>query len=205
MRLSDLSAASGVPVATVKYYLREGLLPPGRLTAATSAQYDDSHLQRLRLVRALVDVAGLSLAEVAAVVRCLDDPPTSWHDMLGAAHSALPPRVEPLSPNELETSRAWQLVQREGWQVPPEFPALAQLDRALDAAEAAGMPVGDDGLVVYAAAARMIGESDVSGVPTSSPEEASRYVVVGTLVKEPVLLALRRLAQVDGSARRFSR
>jgi DNA-binding transcriptional MerR regulator len=49
MRLSDLSAASGVPVATVKYYLREGLLPPGRLTAATSAQYDDSHLQRLRL------------------------------------------------------------------------------------------------------------------------------------------------------------
>jgi hypothetical protein len=74
--------------------------------------------------------------------------------MLGAAHSALPPRVEPLSPNELETSRAWQLVQREGWQVPPEFPALAQLDRALDAAEAAGMPVGDDGLVVYAAAAR---------------------------------------------------
>src|SRR4028118_2393445 len=94
MRLSDLSAASGVPVATVKYYLREGLLPPGRLTAATSAQYDDSHLQRLRLVRALVDVAGLSLAEVAAVVRCLDDPPTSWHDMLGAAHLGPPPRGE---------------------------------------------------------------------------------------------------------------
>src|SRR4028119_2159610 len=51
MRLSDLSAASGVPVATVKYYLREGLVPPGRLTAATQAQYAASHLPRPRLVR----------------------------------------------------------------------------------------------------------------------------------------------------------
>ena len=57
---------------------------------------------------------------------------------------------------------------------------------------------------MYAEAARKVAEADVAGVPTSSPEEATRYVVVGTIVYEPVLLALRRLAQVDASAHRFT-
>lgn len=37
----------------------------------------------------------------------------------------------------------------------------------------------------------------------SSPTPSVR-TVIGTLVYEPVLLALRRLAQVDASARRFN-
>ncbi|GMA88788.1 hypothetical protein GCM10025868_40380 [Angustibacter aerolatus] len=47
-----------MPVATVKYYLREGLLPPGTPTSRTQAQYDEEHVRRLRLVRALLDVGG---------------------------------------------------------------------------------------------------------------------------------------------------
>jgi DNA-binding transcriptional MerR regulator len=62
MRISELSQASGVPVATIKYYLREGLLHEGQLTSATQAQYDQSHLARLRLVRALLGAGGLSVA-----------------------------------------------------------------------------------------------------------------------------------------------
>ncbi len=53
MRISELAARTGVPLATVKYYLREGLLMPGHATSATQAQYDDSHVRRLGLVRAL--------------------------------------------------------------------------------------------------------------------------------------------------------
>ena len=68
MRIAELSRRAGVPVPTVKYYLREGLLPPGRATAPTQAQYDETHEQRLRLVRALVEVAGLSLAAVRRVL-----------------------------------------------------------------------------------------------------------------------------------------
>ena len=37
MRISELARRSGLPVATVKYYLREGLLPAGEPTAATQA------------------------------------------------------------------------------------------------------------------------------------------------------------------------
>jgi hypothetical protein len=36
---------------------------------------------------------------------------------------------------------------------------------------------------------------DVAGIPGTSPGDAARYVVLGTVLYEPVLLALRRLAQ----------
>ena len=64
MRISELSRTSDVPVATIKYYLRERLLPEGRRTSATQAQYDDSHLARLRLIRALLGPGGLSVARL---------------------------------------------------------------------------------------------------------------------------------------------
>ena len=56
MRISDLSEATGVPVATVKYYLRERLLHPGEVVSRTQARYDASHVERLTLVRALTEV-----------------------------------------------------------------------------------------------------------------------------------------------------
>src|SRR5688500_1047600 len=48
--------------------LRAGLLPRGTTQSSTWASYDEDHLRRLRLVRALADVAGLSLEEVRGVV-----------------------------------------------------------------------------------------------------------------------------------------
>ncbi|MDQ4008931.1 MAG: MerR family transcriptional regulator, partial [Actinomycetota bacterium] len=64
MQMSELARAGGVPVATVKYYLRERLLPPGVATSATRSTYDEGHLLRLRLIRALVEVGQLRLDAV---------------------------------------------------------------------------------------------------------------------------------------------
>ncbi|NBH07914.1 MerR family transcriptional regulator, partial [Amycolatopsis sp. SID8362] len=72
MRMAELSAETGVPVATVKYYLREGLLPAGRRVGPNQAQYTPEHVKRLRLVCALREIGGLSLAEVADVLGVLD-------------------------------------------------------------------------------------------------------------------------------------
>ena len=41
MRISELSAQTGVPVPTIKYYLREGLLPEGERSAPTQAAYGE--------------------------------------------------------------------------------------------------------------------------------------------------------------------
>lgn len=52
MKVSELAAQSGVALATIKYYLREGLLMPGEPTSATGARYGEQHVRRLALIRA---------------------------------------------------------------------------------------------------------------------------------------------------------
>lgn len=42
MRMAELSSSSGVPIPTIHFYLREGLLPPGERTSPNQAHYDDS-------------------------------------------------------------------------------------------------------------------------------------------------------------------
>jgi hypothetical protein len=50
---------------------------------------------------------------------------------------------------------------------------------------------------------RRLPNGEVASVPTDSPESAVRDVALGTVLLEPVLLALRRMAQQEASARRF--
>jgi DNA-binding transcriptional MerR regulator len=199
VRIAELSRRAGVPVPTVKYYLRERLLPPGRATAATQAQYDERHEQRLRLVRALVEAGGLSLAAVRRVLAAVDDPPPSAHELLGAAHEALPPAVA----DDADVTAAAAVVAELGWRVDPRSVALRQLAAAMAALEALGMPAGAEALARYGRALEPVAAAEVAAVPTSSPADAVAFVVVGTVLYEPVLLALRRLAQQDASARRF--
>src|SRR5687768_5091234 len=90
MRISELSQNSGVPVPTIKFYLREGLLHEGVRTSATQAQYDASHEARLRLIRALVGPGGCSIATAHRVIQAIENPPPSIHDLLGAAMTAGP-------------------------------------------------------------------------------------------------------------------
>lgn len=199
MRISELARLGGVPVGTVKYYLREGLLPTGERTSATQAQYSEDHVARLRLVRALLGTGGLSITAAREVLDQIDAPGLSVHDLLGAAHSALPPTAA----GNVDLDQAMELVDRYGWQVGPGTPALHQLAGALEALSAAGFAVTADMLDRYARAATEVAAGDVAEVPTKSPEVAIRHVVIGTVLLEPVLLAMRRLAQESASARRF--
>jgi DNA-binding transcriptional MerR regulator len=72
MRISELARRGGVALPTVKYYLSAGLLPPGRLTAANQATYDERHLYRLELIRTLLELGGLTVAHARAVLGTVD-------------------------------------------------------------------------------------------------------------------------------------
>lgn len=205
MRISELAERGGVPVGTVKYYLREGLLPPGERTSATQARYGEEHVERLILVRTLVGVGGLSIAAARRVLDALDTPPPSLHSLVGTAHTALH-GAESASPEALR--RARDIVRGRGWRVHPEAPALTSLAAALDGLDAAGLgPVLPGGVPAvvdrYADAAAQIADGDLHAVPAEPPALAMRVVVAATVLLEPLLLALRRLAQEDASARRF--
>lgn len=198
MRISELSSRTGVPIATIKYYLREGLLPAGAAVTATRADYGAEHERRLALVRALIDVVGLSVQQSRVVVGLLDASEGPLFETLGRAISALPPAVAPSADGEYPRAKA--VLERLGQVYDPRFTAVAQLERALDAADAAGLPIDDERIDVYGRHVGAIADFDVSRVP-ADPAEAVAYAVLGTAVYEPVLLALRRLGHQDRASR----
>lgn len=199
MRISELAEETGVPVHTLKYYLREGLLMPGTATGRTRAEYAAQHVERVRLIRALIDSGGLPIAGVRRVVDALEHPPTSRHEFLGAAHLALPSPHADHPPN----ADVVAVLDRLGWCVLPGSPVVGTLSAAVEAARAAGIPVTRPHLERYARAARRLAEVDLDvATGARSPEEALTTVTVGTVMLDPVIIALRRLAQEAVSADR---
>lgn len=201
MRISELSRRAEVPVATVKFYLREGLLPEGRRTSPTQAQYGPEHLDRLRLVRALLGPGGLSVATARDVLAAIESPPASVYDLLGVAAAAVGP---PLTPG-LDHPEVHALLDRWGWPTDDDCGTHVALAVALGGLEAAGFTLPPALLDRYQQHMTAIAQGEIDGIPVDSPAAAVRYVVLGTVLVEPVLLALRRLAQQELSRHRFGR
>lgn len=195
MRISELSRRADVPVATVKFYLREGLLPPGELTSATQARYADAHLERLRLVRALVTGVGLSIDSTRQVLALIDHPPGEVAEVFGAVQQLLTP-TDAVDPARERSTRT--LVEQWGWTCEEGYDApLRRLAGALAAVDAAGFEIPDGVLDRYAAAMHAVAELEIAHVPRTSLSEAVRYMVLGSVLMEPVLLAVRRLAEAQ--------
>lgn len=203
MRISALAATAELPVATVKFYLREGLLHPGIASSATQAAYDESHVRRLRLIRALTGSVGLTVQQARAILQLVDDPGDDLYVTLGRAVGSLPPAVAERQsdrPGEEAYPRARAAIDALGQVYDPRFAAVAQLESALESAESAGMPLSQDRLLAYGRSLREIASYDLERMP-SEAHEAVEYTVLGTALYEPVLLALRRLAHQDVAAR----
>lgn len=199
MRISELSAQAGVPVPTIKYYLREGLLPEGERSAPTQAAYGEAHVERLRVIRALI-AAGVSIAETRRVIGALDAPHESAHALLGAAHSAITPTPD----DSLDLTAASDVAEGLGWKPGMcDEAVLHEVARALRGLESAGFEIPAATMPVYLKSIRAIADAEIAGVPTESAEAAVRYVVLGSVLVEPLLLALRRVAQQVASAEAF--
>jgi DNA-binding transcriptional MerR regulator len=203
VRIAELSQLSGVSVPTIKYYVREGLIPPGQLTSPNQAQYDDLHLRRLRLIRALVDLGGLSIAAAREVLASIDTPGKSLHDTLGKAQYATTPRRNnPAGQHSLTTAlqQVDELVARRGWKIKATSPArqlLADAFSALDELKAGDLLALDD----YADAAERLANADLDRVLARQDLDSMLVgVVIGNVFGDTILAALRRLAQENASA-----
>lgn len=211
MRLSELSEQSGVSTATIKYYLREGLLPPGRRVSATQAEYDDSHVRRLRLVRALLQVGGLPVATAREVLNHADDTSLSRTIRLGAALWSLPHGPEPdeeAPETAAAVSEVEQLLDRLGWSTAQEIGALSPSYRSLVASLATlirlGYPCRGDYLTDHARLMHEAAAHDLDMMETyPTQSEQVEMAVASAVLHEPLMAALRRLAQEEESARRY--
>ncbi|MFG2874904.1 MerR family transcriptional regulator [Streptomyces sp. NPDC048337] len=205
--MGELSRTTGVPVPTIKFYLREGLLPAGELTSPNQARYGEEHARRLQLIRALTEVGGLPLASVAKVVEAVEDRGQPVHKLLGAAAGTLVPTYAQ-APDPANGERARELVEeliaRRGWQVHADNPAALALTAAAASVLAVGLGDYLDFLDEFAASAERVADADLSFVARGAgPEDLVERVVAGTVLGDAMLAALRRLAQVDASARRY--
>lgn len=205
MRMSELSTESGVAIPTIKYYLREGLLHQGEQLTATRADYDDSHLRRLRLIRALLEVGRLPVSAIKKVVEAVQDESLPVHELLGTAQYALSPTVEPEPTPEWDAARAQvnALLDRLGWQITPEAPARNELAQTVIRMRQLGLAAD---LAPYAeAAGKLVTEVELDTIPYDGPREAAvEALVLGTVLYGRAFDALRRLAQESESARRFA-
>jgi DNA-binding transcriptional MerR regulator len=207
VRIAELSSRSGTSIPSIKFYLREGLLPSGESTGRNQAEYDDSHLHRLRLIRALIDVGGVSVAGARDVLAAVDTPEIAVHQLLGAAAYSLhrPGRrnAEDLVWQEAR-KEVLERIRERGWLIDEDAP---QVDQAADAV-AAFRALGQEDMLamlpVYLDVAQQIAGQEVDLVISrAEPARMVEGVITGTVLGEALLNAFRRLGQQDASARRL--
>lgn len=201
MRIAELSRRSGLTAATIKYYLREGLLPPGVHLHPNQVEYAEHHLTRLRLIRALIDVGGLSVNATSDLLDVLDSPDLDAWESVGKAQYAISSRPGRTSgePDAAAEEIVVGLLERRGWRVRADSPARKLLIEQCATLHALGHDDIVGALDRYAAAVEKVVAVDISLISQKSEQDeiASiiEKVIVATVFGDAVLSALRQLAQ----------
>ncbi len=203
MRISKLSELAGLPVGTVKFYLRTGLLHPGRATSATQAQYNDTHVERLKLIRALLEVGRLPLADIQRVVDAIDLPTADPAASVALVQRAASPHID--EGESIDVTHARALVDELGWSISDDSPHLTQLARALAALDSVDQPAPRDRVRVYAEAASHVARKDVDVIEDAPAASKPVVAAVTSAIYEAVFAALHRLAVENQTARRSAR
>ncbi|MFG2072774.1 MerR family transcriptional regulator [Nonomuraea maritima] len=206
--MAELSETTGIPVPTIKYYIREGLVSPGRPTGRNQAEYGEEHARRLRLVRALTEYGNLSIAVIRDLMEQIDNPGLQEFMLLGAAQKTVTRRQEarPGPSKEEAQRRLDDLLERRGWKGLTEEPAYRTAVGVLATLDEVGYHDMIDELDGYADAAQRAAETDlrVLGPDVSDRERAVEIVVVGTSMGDTLIASLRRLAQVAIAERMYA-
>lgn len=223
MRLAELVRRSGVPRSTIKFYIRSGLLPAGDPQGRNQATYGPRHLERLELIRALREVAGLPLDVITRVARQLDEMhERGWDsdvDPIGEALRAIyaPPKrklgreeraeLDALRAEVREFVRAlpWTTDEEGHYFVDEIADALLQVRRYLYP----GLPVAT--LALYAREAWRLSELEYANAPGGARvplrargddvAEPTRRAIIATVLFDRIFGALRRCANAMRSVR----
>jgi DNA-binding transcriptional MerR regulator len=69
MKISQLVKRTGVPKETIHFYIREGLLRKPRKSTVNSAEYNESYVDQIQLIKDLRDNYYLPIPEIKKVVK----------------------------------------------------------------------------------------------------------------------------------------
>lgn len=209
MQLRELSEQSGIPAASIKFYLREGLLPAGEAVHATRAEYSDKHVERLELIQTLRRVVGLNLAQIRGLLAMADDGVPRL-TLLAAVQREVLKLDGAQGSNARDgsdqsgTAGSDAVVRLRNW---PDYPSDARraLDAHLQLMDSLDITVGEEVLDVYSRAMDDVARFDIAA--TTAPESVDRLILtaaVGMHLHSQLLLRLLALAQASHSIRRYA-
>jgi len=197
VRISDLSERTGIPVSRIKYYIREELLPRGSSEQVKRAEYGESHVRRLRLIRALVTVGGMPIAQARQVLEEFDAASSEPLGLLSLIFGSLGDQagVREDSAWQEANRRLDQVLNQRQWQSGESDHARRLIVEAMATMIELGHGSMLDHLDVYAAAADQVARADLASI--GDAEDLSAILersVIGSLLGEVFFSGLRRIA-----------
>ncbi len=73
MTISELSSLSNTPLSTIKFYIRQNLVPGPNKSRGTKAYYNSAHLNRLKLIRKIKTEGNMPLAKIKEILNLIED------------------------------------------------------------------------------------------------------------------------------------
>ncbi|WIM67912.1 MerR family transcriptional regulator [Corynebacterium breve] len=198
MRIAELSKRSGIGVSTIKFYLREKLLPAGERTQTNQALYGDRHLVRLQLIRALSEVGRLTLAEIGQILAVLDRQETPVAALTQLRGITTPESKIPVQRDRAEAALN-ALVRRSGKNIDLSSPAFAAAVEALSdlAIIDGGEPTEEQLDAYFEAVGRVVDTDEAFGLQRVSDEmgdiateNAHFRILIGSMRRDQLLSAL---------------
>ncbi|WP_416894329.1 MerR family transcriptional regulator [Microbacterium sp.] len=200
-----MARRAGVPLSAVKYYQREGLLPEGVRSAPNQVAYGDEHVQRVRLIRALLETGGLSIAAAKEVIAAADSRETPLAEAFGVAqHAMAASRTTESAPSAATRDRILAAARARGWQMTVDNPGVDTAARAVDGLRTIGFDAPEGYLDAYAVAAETAAAADLRALTgRNSADGIAELMVVGSVLGDPLFAGLRRLAQQSATREFF--
>ncbi|MEV6447298.1 MerR family transcriptional regulator [Amycolatopsis sp. NPDC051716] len=185
--IGELAKAGGVTVRTLHHYDRIGLVSPGERTPAGHRRYTEADVRRLYRVRTLCGL-GLSLDEVAAVLRNAGDDLGSLRDLLTAQLAGLEARAARIEESAQRLRGLLARLAEAAMPEPEQF--LATLEpMSVDA----GRYLSGGRLTTITERAAELGGGTVETLKTEWLglfAELRRHLLAGTPVDDPAVRAL---------------
>ncbi len=203
LQLKELSERTGVPPASIKFYLREGLLPPGQAVTATRARYSPQHASRLELIQALRRVVGLNIAQIRKLTRLADDGVPRLELLAAVQRTVLRLDEVGTEHGDIRTPAGDAVVRLRNW---PDAPSDARnaLNAHVTLMENLNIPVTAELLDAYSKALDAIADLDIAA--TTAPGDVNRLIMtaaVGMHLHSQLVLKLLALAQASHAIRRY--
>jgi DNA-binding transcriptional MerR regulator len=218
LKMRDLERATGVTREAIRFYIREGLLPEPVRPAKNVAYYDQSFVERIKLIKDLQQKRFLPLHVIKSIVAGDEPPPPGEVEALLALDGRIAPQAKDAAPapaerlsalseriglpvrelQEMAGTGAVEIVTRDGDQwLESASVRVAEIWSAFRAegftAERGFVP---ENLAVYVDMVRWLAREELRmfsrGIMPIEPEETVEMAETGIALGNQLLAVLRR-------------